>query len=217
MKHLKVMTAMTFGLIMTMHFSAGAQNSAKEGLERIKGNLNNSKTNLSEYEKNLKTVDANISEVQKAKAQVESQQKQVIQQGEENNQALGRIGGQEKEIQALINDENGKIAQENQKIQELEAMIAKIKENQKKREVNVSDYQLQMNQLQEEKKIWITRAHSLKDQNEQVTQKLRSIASEENEWKGKQRGYQGEVKRWSKEVERQQKISDSYNSLADVK
>ncbi|WP_374079387.1 hypothetical protein [Bdellovibrio bacteriovorus] len=83
--------------------------------------------------------------------------------------------------------------------------------------MNISDYQLQLTQLQEEKKIWSSRAGSLKEQNDQVNQKLRSLASEENEWKAKQKGYQGEVKRWSKEVERQQKISDSYNSLAEVK
>jgi ribosomal protein L3 len=46
---------------------------------------------------------------------------------------------------------------------------------------------------------------------------MRALASEENEWKSKQKGYQGEVKRWNQEVERQKKLSDSYNSLAEVK
>ncbi|MNL51535.1 hypothetical protein D3C87_1746400 [compost metagenome] len=109
------------------------------------------------------------------------------------------------------------MAQEEGKVKELEAMLMRIRENQKKREANIADYQLQINQLQEEKKIWQSRAGSLKEQNDQVNKQIRSLAAEEGEWKAKQKGYEGEVKRWKNEVERQQKISDSYNSLAEAK
>lgn len=71
---------------------------------------------------------------------------------DENSQAMKRISNQEKDLQGLIGDEN-KIALEAKKMQELEAAIEKIKENQKKRELNISDYQLQLNQLQEEKRF----------------------------------------------------------------
>jgi predicted nucleic acid-binding Zn-ribbon protein len=74
-----------------------------------------------------------------------------------------------------------------------------------------------MSQLGEEKKIWQSRRDTLKEQYDGVNKKIRELASEEKEWKGKQQGYKGEVNRWQKEVERQQKISDSYNSLAEVK
>ena len=116
-----------------------AQNTAKEGLERIKTNFNNSKTNLQEYEKNLKIVDGNIDEVVKAKTQVEEQQKQVQTQENENKQALVRIEQQENDLQRLIGDEKVKNSEENLKIQELEALIAKIKDNQKKRELNINN------------------------------------------------------------------------------
>ena len=74
-----------------------------------------------------------------------------------------------------------------------------------------------MNQLNEEKKIWANRGKVIGEQNQDLDKQLRTIAAEENEWKVKQQGYQGEVNRWRKEVERQQKINDSYKSLAEVK
>ena len=45
------------GMVLGLQAPAFAQTTAKEGLERIKTNLNNSRTNLGEYQKNLKTVE----------------------------------------------------------------------------------------------------------------------------------------------------------------
>lgn len=210
-------TKLIFLMFVASGLPANAQNSAKEGLERIKNNFNNSKANLLEYEKNLKIVDGNLEEVIKAKNQIQDQQKQVLNQENENSQALTRIEQQESDLQRLMGDEKVKTAEENLKIQELEALIAKIRDNQKKREMNISDYQLQLTQLQEEKKIWNSRANSLKEQGNQVAQKIKVLNNEEKEWRAKQKGYQGEVKRWSQEVDRQKKLNDSYESLAEVK
>jgi peptidoglycan hydrolase CwlO-like protein len=117
----------------------------------------------------------------------------------------------------LISDETVLKDQESKKILEYETLLAKIKENQKKREDNIASYQEQTLQLQEEKKIWQARALDLKAQQDQVRKNLKAITAEEKEWKGKQLGYQSEVKRWSAEVERQQKLNDSYSSLSEVK
>jgi chromosome segregation ATPase len=192
-------------------------NTAQEGLSRIKTNLSNCRANLTEYQNSLKAVEGNLSETAKAKNQIDSQVKQVLQQDEENKKSLFFLNNQEKELSKLIADETILKDQESKKILEYETLLTKIRDNQKKREENISSYQDQNLQLQEEKKIWQARALDLKAQQDQVRKNLKAIATEEKEWKGKQLGYQSEVKRWSAEVERQQKLNDSYSSLSEVK
>ncbi len=192
-------------------------NTAQEGLSRIKTNLSNCKANLTEYQNSLKVVEGNLSETAKAKSQIDSQVKQVLQQDEENKKSLSLLSNQEKELSKLISGETVLKDQESKKILEYETLLAKMKENQKKREDNIASYQEQTLQLQEEKKIWQARALDLKAQQDQVRKNLKAITAEEKEWKGKQLGYQSEVKRWSAEVERQQKLNDSYSSLSEVK
>ena len=216
MKNTSYLKIIATGLVVLSSI-ANAETTAKEGLQKIKSNLDNSQVNLQEYEKNLKIVEGNMTEVNKAKAQVEAQKTEVLQHTTDNDKALHRLNEQEKELQGLITAENEKLTVEAQKVKELEATILKIKETQKKREQNIADYQLQKNQLQEEKKIWNARGATIKEQSEQVAQKLKTLSSEETEWRLKQKGYQAEVKRWSQEVDRQKKINESYKSLSEVK
>lgn len=194
-----------------------AGTTAQEGLDKIKNNLNNSKSNLGEYQKNLKTVEKNIGEIQKAKAQVDEQRKTVTAQTEENNKSLGKISTQEKELGALIADEKTKKALEEKKLQELQAVILKLQENITKRDSNIADYELQMGQLQEEKKVWASRGEQIKQQGDLVSQRTNSLSKTEGDWKNKKKGYEGEVNRWGKEVDRQQKLHDNYSSLAEVR
>ncbi len=212
-----LLAVVTLATLSFGSLSAQAQSSAKEGLDKINVNLDNSKVNLAEYKKNLTIVEANMSEVAKAKAKVLEQQKSVNSQIESNNKSMAKITTQENELNRLMNEEKSKSTLEDKKIQELEALVAKIRETQKKREANVADYQMQMNQLQEEKKVWQGRAQTLKEQSQDVGQKVKTVSSEEMLWKNKQKGYQGEINRWGKELDRQQKIHDSYSSLAQGK
>ncbi len=217
-KSMGSMKALVAGVVFFGGFvvsqGAFAQASAKEGLNTISLNLDNTKANLTEYKKNLSIVDENITEVSKAKAKAVEQQRSVASQVETNNKSVSKVDAQEKELNQLMADEKAKSAGEEKKIAELEAAIAKMRDNQKKREANVSDYQLQITQLQEEKKVWTSRAQILKEQQQDVAQIVKAVASDEAQWKNKQKGYQGEVARWNKEVDRQQKIYDSYSALA---
>lgn len=208
---------MMLGLMITMAAPAFAGTTAKEGMEKIKTNFSNSKTNLGEYQRNLKTVDKNIGEIQKAKTQVDEQRKAVGLQVEENKKSLVKVTSQEKEIQTLIADEKTKKASEEKKLQELQAMVLKLQENIGKRDANLADYDLQMNALQEEKRVWTSRGDQIKQQGDLVNQRTSALTKNENDWKNKKKGYEGEVGRWSKEVDRQQKLNDNYSSLAEVR
>jgi len=213
----KILASFLIGGSLIMGSMASAETTAKEGLEKIKTNLGNSKANLGEYQKNLKTVDKNIGEIQKAKTQVDDQRKTVQTSFEDNKKSLVKVGAQEKELQTLLADEKSKKALEEKKLQDLQAMMTKIQENIQKRDANIADYELQMNSIQEEKKVWTTRGEQIKQQGQVVDQRTRALATSENDWKNKKKGYEGEVGRWTKEVDRQQKLNDNYTSLTEVR
>ncbi len=194
-----------------------AETTAKAGLEKIKNNVTNSKANLGEYQKNLKTVVKNIGEIQKAKSQVDDQRKTVLSQYEENKKSITKVDSQEKELRALMAEEKNKKALEEKKLQELQAVMSKLQDNITKRDANLTDYETQMSSIQEEKKIWTSRGEQIRQQGALVDQRNRSLAGSENDWKNKKKGYEAEVGRWFKEVDRQQKLQDNYTSLTEVR
>lgn len=194
-----------------------AQTSAKEGLEHLKTNFDNSQANLDDYKKNLKIVDANLIEVAKARSQADAQDKEVAKSFEENQKSLKAVEARETEINQAIADEQKLIQTEEQKIAELEKVAIQMRENQKKRQGNISAYQEQLKTVANEKKDWKARTDQVAKTQAQVKGKVTALATQENDWKNKKRGYQGEVSRWQKEVDREKKLVDTYSSLADVK
>jgi chromosome segregation ATPase len=213
----KILASFFLGSSLLMGSAVLAETTAKEGLEKIKSNVNNSKANLGDYQKNLKSVEKNLGEIQKAKVQVDGQRKTVVTQYEENKKSLVKVATQEKELQALMVEEKNKKAQEEKKLLDLQTMMNKVQENITKRDANLLDYETQMSSIQEEKKIWASRGEQIKQQGALVDQRNRSLATSENDWRNKKKGYEGEVGRWSKEVDRQQKLQDNYTSLTEVR
>ena len=190
---------------------------AEKGLEKIKINLENAKKNKIEYDKNLELVKNNVLEVQKAKETTLSQKKQISSEISKNNDSLKKINQQERTIAAYIAKENDKINLESKQIEQLQAMINQIKKNQEQRSTIIEDYQNQLATNNILKKAWKEREEQLKDQEAKTLQALRSISSEETTWVNKKKKYEGEVKRWSIESEKQQKIHDVYEGLSEKK
>ncbi len=190
---------------------------SSEGLEKIKSNVDNSQANKTEYEKNLGTVNQNLTEINKAKSQVAKQKDSVSGEIVKNNESLKKVILQEREITQLMTEEKEKLVQETKQLEQLEKMIQQIKDNQQKREALIADYQSQLLINQEEKKAWKGREADLRAQEGKTIQALRGLASEESNWKNKQKGYEIEVKRWAAESEKQQKIQDTYQGLKEEK
>ncbi len=71
--------------------------------------------------------------------------------------------------------------------------------------------------MKEERKAWQSNYDQLNAENQQITNKSREIASQETLWQNKKRGYEGEIGRWSKEIDKHQKSLDNFKTLADVK
>lgn len=204
------------GILLTS-FSGFAQSSAQEGLKQLKANLSNSKTNLADYQKNLKVVEGNVTEVTKARQQVDEQKNKAAASLKDNNEKLATLDKNELEINRLIAVEQKEVQVEEQKIQELMKVVNQLKDNQAKRNQNIASYNEQLKQQQKDKTEWKTRGDQINKTYTQLENRSKSLATQENDWKVKQRGYQGEVSRWQKEVERQQKLNENYQSLSEVK
>jgi chromosome segregation ATPase len=213
-KYLKNLLALQI-ISLCFYSVAGAQTSAQDGLSKLKANLENSKTNLTEYQKNLKVVDDNVNEVAKAKANVDKQKMDLNKSLQENQQSLAGVEKQEGEINALIKEEQAQLTSETQKLAEIEKLSLLIRENQKKRQANILAYQEQLKQNAQEKGEWKGRTDKLTKAQADLNTKIQSLSNQENEWRGKKRGYEAEVNRWQKEVERNKKLSENYSALAE--
>lgn len=188
---------------------------SQEGLDKIGENLKNAKANQGEYEKNLSTVSKNLEEINKAKSSVTKQKDSVTQEILNNNEALKKVLIQEKEIQQLILVEKQKLETEKKQLEQLEKLMAQIKQNQVQREALLTDYNNQLSLVAEDKKGWKSRETELRAQESKTIQTLRGLATDESQWQSKKKGYEIESKRWSAEVDKQQKISDTYQGLKD--
>ena len=132
-----------------------------------------------------------------------------------NNDSLKQVILQERDINTLVSQEKQKIELEQKQLQQLEALTNQIKGNIEKRNQNIADYQNQLMINQTEKKAWKDREAELRTQEGQVIENLRTIASEERSWGNKKKGYEIEVKRWTAESEKQQKVLDTYQGLKE--
>lgn len=190
---------------------------ATKGLEKIKINLENAKKNKLEYDKNLEVVKSNVLEVQKAKEATLAQKKLLSSELSKNTDSLKKVVQQERTLSAFIAKENDKIALETKQIEQLQSMINQIKKNQEQRNLLITDYQNQLASNTNHKKAWKDREDQLKEQEAKTLQSLRGISSEESNWINKKKKYESEVKHWSAETDKQQKIHDVYEGLTEQK
>lgn len=190
---------------------------AQQGLDKIKINVETAKANKVDYEKNLSIINGNMTEIGKAKGQAQKQKDTVNTEILNNNEALKKVVLQEKELLALIAAEEQKRAEEEKQLKELLALTTKITDNQKKREQLIADYKKQMEMVADEKKSWKSRESELRAQESKAIEALRGLASQEVAWNSKKKSYEGEAKKWSAEVDKQEKISETYQGLKENK
>lgn len=209
----QILVPILAGLFLTSLASAQMMNAAK-GLEKIKSNLETAQQNKVDFVRVYDVTKENVSEVQKAKETTLSQKKSVNSEISKSSEAHKKAANQERDLRNYITKETDKIALETKQLEQLQAMIAQIKKNQEQREVIINDYKAQLNAVGLNKSAWLDREAKLKAQDDQTTQSLRNITSEEVNWVAKKRKYEGEAKQWTAEAEKQQKIHDTYQGLS---
>ncbi len=215
MKRNIVLTTILSALIFASMMAKAESMTATQGLDKIKTNLENSKSNKKEYDRNLDIVSKNVSEVTKAKTTVQKQKETVSGEIVKNNDSLKKVLVQERDINQLIAQEKANLQAEAKQAEQLEQMLNQVKQNQAKRETIIADYQSQLNMTSAEKKAWKDREAELRAQESKTIQSIRTLASEESTWLNKKKGYEGEAKRWASESDKQQKIHDTYQGLAN--
>lgn len=194
-----------------------AQMTAKDGLKQIETNIENSKLNIEEYKKNLGIVENNLVEVGKTKDKLTSQRTDLKKVQTENSKFLSDYQKRQAELDKMIADENKSQAQEALKIKELETWLATLKQNQEARTKNIQGYQDQKVKLAQDQKDWELRSQNLNKMAVDLESQLNQVKTEENSWKGKKKGYEGEISRWTKELEKQEKLSTEAKALMEAK
>ncbi len=213
MKKLITLTAVLF----TSLVASADPYKAEDGLAKIDGNVITSVENKNEANKNIELAKKQLNDINKSKEGIKKQKDSVSQEIVKNNDALKKVLMSEKEIQQLMTVEKTKLEKENIQIKDLETMIAKVKANQAKRQTIITDYQEQLNLVTGEKKTWKSRESELRVQEGQTIKSLKDLTAEEKSWQSKRAAYEAELKKWSAENEKQQKINDTYQGLKSNK
>lgn len=213
MKKLITLTAVLFTSLVV----SADPYKAEDGLAKIDGNVVTSVENKNEANKNIELAKKQLNDINKSKEDIKKQKDSVSQEIVKNNDALKKVLMSEKEIQQLMTVEKTKLEKENIQIKDLETMIAKVKANQAKRQTIITDYQEQLNLVTGEKKTWKSRESELRVQEGQTIKSLKDLTAEEKSWQSKRAAYEAELKKWSAENEKQQKINDTYQGLKSNK
>ena len=187
---------------------------AAKGLEKIKSNLENAQKNQVDFVRVYDVTKDNVSELQKAKESTLSQKKSVNHEISKSGDAFKKAANQERELMNYITKETDKMRLETNQIEQLQLLITQIKKNQEQRALIIIDYKSQLNAVGLNKNAWIDREAKLRAQDEQTTQSLRSITSDEVNWVTKKKKSENEAKLWTNEAAKQQKIHDTYQGLA---
>lgn len=209
----QIFVTLLTGLFITSQAHAQLMNAAK-GLDKIKSNLETARKNQVDFVRVYDTTKENVHEVQKAKESTLSQKKMLNNEISKSNEAHRKAANQERDLKNYITKENLKIALETKQLEQLQAMMTQIKKNQEQRQLIIKDYEAQLNAVGVNKSAWLERETRLRAQDDQTTQSLRSITADEVNWVSKKKKYEGEVKRWTAESEKQQKIHNTYQGLA---
>lgn len=205
-----------FATCLTAILSHAEPYKAQDGLEKVKTNVETAKSNEEDYKKNLAVINDNMSAIGKSKAQVNKQKDTVNAELNRNNESLKKVSLKEKELQQLITAEEQKRNEETKQLEKLAKLQEKIQENQRQRDILIADYKKQLGLVAEEKTVWKNRETELKTEANKAAEALRGLASQESNWNSKKKSYEGEVKKWSAEVGKQQKSVDTYESLKNT-
>ncbi len=213
---MKKLTTLTTILLASLAVSAEPYK-ADDGLKKIDGNVGITAENKAEVSKNIELAKKQLTDLTKTKENIKKQKDSVSQEIVKNNDALKKVLVSEKEIQQLMTTEKTKLEKENIQIKDLDAMIAKVKANQARRQTIIADYQEQLNLVTGEKKTWKTRESELRVQEGETIKSLKELSTEEKSWQSKRAAYEAELKKWTAENEKQQKVSDTYQGLKSNK
>ncbi|MFN8944607.1 MAG: hypothetical protein ACK5WZ_08285, partial [Pseudobdellovibrionaceae bacterium] len=102
-------------------------------------------------------------------------------------------------------------------LKEIEKLVLQMKSNMENREKNQKDYERQLSELNDYKKEWQIFSDTLKSQQADIKKNLADVKSQSDTWNGKKKGYEGEIKRWNAEVDKQQKTLNQIRSVANAK
>lgn len=207
-----LMTLMLAGWIQSASADEKAQ--IRESIDQLKINAENSQSNLEQYKKNMETVKTNLGEVDKALKNLRSMRKQVLENSKKAELNKADLDRQKLVLAGYIKKEDEKKMGEQKQIEALQKKIADLQKNQLKRDENVANYNLKMQEIEREKLEWDEQKKNSEEIVSQISAKEKIASDERTRWAQKDDSYTKEVEKWNREA----KFADSnyrkYKKLA---
>lgn len=204
-------------LALVLSFQANAQMNAKDGIAKLKSNIDSSKVNLAETQNALKAYNDNVAQVAKAKNISEGQKTEIKKAIQENDKYLVTLSKHETDLNKLITDEKKDKDSEAKKLADLEKAVFTLKTNQARRTANVQSYEDQLKQIQKERAEWKARGDEMQKSSVSIDKQFDTIAVTEGTWKEKQKKAQADVKDWQMKTDRNTKLHEQMVTISDIK
>jgi chromosome segregation ATPase len=192
-----------------------ADNVTQEGVARVETNLANSKVNVESYKQNLAIVSSNIDTISTAKTNISQRQEEVNKLSAADQEHIVDLKAKMNDLNTLLKSEKEKQAKEAEHVAILEKTLAKLKDNQVQREQVVQSYSEQLKTAEQEIQLDQSHLDTLKATGKELAKHQQEIDKEQRDWLDKKKGYEAEVSRWEKEVDRNQKLKGNFSALAN--
>jgi chromosome segregation ATPase len=198
-------------------FTAQADLSAQQGLEKIRSNFNNSQENLKQYEANLKISEQNLTELKRFRQELQGEMIRVDQSLAENQKSRANLNISLQDFNGKLQKESQHLATEERQREELRKRLELLEGQITQRKNNLSVIQANITNLQRDLKSLDEHEAKIQARRQELIQLNQKTADDEKQWQQKRQGYQLEVKKWQDESDRQRKMLDSYSSLSRVR
>jgi chromosome segregation ATPase len=204
-----------FGICFGYAPTALSQVTAQSSILKLEQNLEKARKNLEEFNKNLGVASGNLEETAKTKTQLDTQAKETQNKLAQQKSRMELLKRQESDIARLSALELKGTQEESKKIAELEALIAKLRNNIQLRQKNLSHYKTQSQAVEKDKSDWTNRGLELDKSLQSLKKRQSQLGATETEWSKKKKAYELQVIRWEKETARHQKLLEDAKALAE--
>jgi alanyl-tRNA synthetase len=109
--------------------------------------------------------------------------------------------------------ENTKMKQEMDQIAKLKERLAKLEDNQRKREANLQAYDEKVKEIESEKIEWDKQKQQVAELETEINKKEQEAASEKAKWEDKRKSYAAETDKWSKQASTSRKAYENHSNL----
>ena len=119
------------------------------------------------------------------------------------------------QIQGFKEEEGQKIKSDEAQIAEVKALLEKLEESKRKRELNIAAYAQKMIEIEKEKSDWDKQRAAMTQLKTELELKEQEALAEQKKWDEKKKSYSAETDKWQKASRSAEQIQAKYKRLAE--